>query len=369
MIAAVQRSRSGKLLVVDSKARLRHLARNAILDLLRPGDLVIANDAATMPASLRGVHARTGAPIEIRLASRRSLATDDIRNFTAIAFGSGDYRTRTEDRPAPPLFVPGDLLNFGSLAARIVETHDHPRLVHVGFEGSTDDFWSGIARHGRPIQYSHVKQPLALWDVWTSVAGPPVAFEPPSAGFALAWGLLQAMRARGIRFCTLTHAAGISSTGDVELDRMLPFDEAYHIPFSTAQAIRQTRAIGGRVVAIGTTVVRALESAATGYGSIAAGSGIAKGRIGADTSLRIVDAILSGTHEPDSSHYQLLRAFTDDETLSRIDQELESHGYHTHEFGDSVLIERREVVTSLPYGSLSSCSEEALDGICNIAGR
>ena len=158
---------------------------------------------------------------------------------------------------------------------------------------------------------------LALWDVWTSIAGPPVAFEPPSAGFALDWRALSAaMRGRGVAFATITHAAGISSTGDEELDRRLPFDEPYRIPPATAAAIRRMRARGGRIVAIGTTVVRALEHAATRRRRVQAGEGLATQRIGPATGLRVVDAILSGTHEPGTSHYELLRAFTDDATLA-----------------------------------------------------
>jgi S-adenosylmethionine:tRNA ribosyltransferase-isomerase len=181
-----------------------------------------------------------------------------------------------------------------------------------------------------------------LWDVWTPVAGPPVAFEPPSAGFALDWRVLAALRERGIAFATLTHVAGISSTGDTGLDRRLPFDEPYRIPPATAVAIRRARARGGRVVAVGTTVVRALEQAATCAGRVRAGEGLATQRIGAATRLRVVDALLTGTHEPGTSHYELLRAFTDDTTLSRIDAELAAHHYRTHEFGDSLLIERNQ---------------------------
>src|SRR5204863_9576651 len=119
-----------------------------------------------------------------------------------------------------------------------------------------------LSRHGRPIQYAHVPTPLATWDTWTAIAGPPVAFEAPSAGFALDWRSLAAMRRRGVAFATLTHAAGISSTGDDELDRRLPFDEPYRIPVAAVAAIERARSRGGRVVAIGTTVVRALEHAA-----------------------------------------------------------------------------------------------------------
>src|SRR5690242_4495978 len=99
---AIQRPAQAKLLSVDRCGKLRHLTRAGFVELLRPGDVVIANDAATLPASLTGVHAPTGQPIEIRLAGRKSLAADDVTNFSAIVFGEGDYRTRTEDRPLPP---------------------------------------------------------------------------------------------------------------------------------------------------------------------------------------------------------------------------------------------------------------------------
>jgi S-adenosylmethionine:tRNA ribosyltransferase-isomerase len=202
--------------------------------------------------------------------------------------------------------------------------------------------WAGLARHGRPIQYAHLPAPLQMWDVWTPIAGRPVAFEPPSASFVVDWKSIRAMRQRRIGFATVTLAAGISSTGDPELDRRLPFDEPYRIPFSTASAIRAARAQGGRIVAVGTTVVRALEHAAARDGVVDAGAGIADQRVGPDSRLRIVDVILSGTHERGSSHYLMLRAFLDHETLRQADAALEALGYRTHEFGDSVLIERRD---------------------------
>ena len=148
------------------------------------------------------------------------------------------------------------------------------------------------------------------------------------------------MRTRGVRFATITHAAGLSSTGDPALDALLPFDEPYRIPERTALALRHTRAHGRRIVAIGTTVVRALEHAAARDGIVRAGDGVATQRIGPSTRLRVVDAILSGTHERGTSHYELLRAFADDDTLDHIDWELEARGYRTHEFGDSVFLER-----------------------------
>lgn len=342
MIAAdhpVRRAPGAKMLVVDRRGQITHAPRTALVEFLRPGDLVVANDAATLPASLHGVHVRSGDRIEVRLAGRRSLAPDSVRRFSAVVFGAGDYRTRTEDRPQPPPLQPGDRLALGPLRATVERLLGHPRLVCLRFDGPQDEIWAGLARHGRPIQYAYVPAPLDLWDVWTPLAGPPVAFEPPSASFALGWIAVTAMRNRGVAFATLTHAAGLSSTGDAELDRRLPFDEPYRIPPATARAVHRTRARRGRVIAVGTTVVRALEHAAGYDGRVRAGDGLATQRIGAVTHLRVVDVLLTGTHEPGTSHYELLRAFMDGATLGRVYDELEARGYRTHEFGDSVLIE------------------------------
>jgi S-adenosylmethionine:tRNA ribosyltransferase-isomerase len=344
MLAAtepVQRPRNAKLLVVDALGRVRHAWRRDFVSLLRRGDLVIANDAATLPASLTGRHETTGEAIEVRLAGRTSLSVNEVDTFSAIVFGAGDFHTSTEHRPAPPALAQGDRLTLGPLRATIAGMLGHPRLVRLQFDGSTDEIWAGIARHGRPIQYAHMAASLALWDVWTVIAGPPVAFEPPSAGFMLDWQALEMLRRRGIEFATITHAAGISSTGDAELDERLPFDEPYHIPSTTADAIAGAVAEGRRIVAIGTTVVRALEHAATDCGSVKAGPGLATQRITAATRLQIVDAIVSGVHEPATSHFQLLGAFADRSTLEDADATMNAFGYRTHEFGDSVWFERR----------------------------
>ena len=335
MIAAhlpVQRPADSRLLVIDRHGAITHAPRSALADFLEPGDLVVANDAGTLPASLHGVHLASGAPIEVRLAARASFAHEDLR-FAAIVFGAGDWRTRTEDRPLPPPFAHGDRLALGPLVASVHGTLGHPRLVALKFEGPADRVWAGIAQHGRPIQYAYLDRPLALWDVWTPIAALPVAFEPPSAGFALDWKILRTMRERGAEFATITLAAGISSTGDPALDARLPFDEPYRIPAATAAAILRTRTSGGRVVAVGTTVVRALE-----HSGGRSGDGVADQRIGPDTRLSIVDAILSGTHAPEESHYQMLRAFHGDDVLAQAEAALEASSYRTHEFGDSVLI-------------------------------
>ncbi len=184
----LQRPPEARLLAIDAAGRMRQVPRADFVAMVRRGDLVIANDAATLPASLHGNHVGAGAPIELRLAGWPSAMLDDPRRFHAIVFGAGDYRQRTEDRSPPPTLQPGDRLAFGPLSARIDALLGHPRLVALSFEGAPDAIWAGLARRGRPIQYAHVPAPLALWDVWTPIAGPPIAFEAPSAGFALSIG-------------------------------------------------------------------------------------------------------------------------------------------------------------------------------------
>jgi S-adenosylmethionine:tRNA ribosyltransferase-isomerase len=336
----IQRPAQAKLLHISKQGCLTHAARQDLAQFIRPGDLLIANDAATLPASLHGVHARTGQAIEVRLAGRTTLAVQAVQAFVAVLFGAGDHRVRTEDRVPPPLVQAGDVLTLGPLIAQVRAVLGHPRLVQLHFAGSAAHIWRGLFAHGKPVQYAHLHTPLQLWDVWTRIAALPVAFEAPSAGFALDWALLAALRAKGVGFATLTHAAGISSTGDTVLDARLPLPEPYLIPEPTVAAIAAAQARGGRIIALGTTVVRALEHSAGLHGTVQAGEAVATQRIGPQTRLQVVDALLSGTHEPGTSHYELLQAFAYEATLTRASQEMDALGYLTHEFGDSVLLER-----------------------------
>jgi S-adenosylmethionine:tRNA ribosyltransferase-isomerase len=353
---AVQRPADAKLMVVDADGHVGHTRRVDLPTLVCSGDLVIANDAATLPASLLGIHLPTGRAIELRLAGRGTLLPRHVDRFVAVAFGAGDFRTPTESRPRPPSFSVGDSLQLGPLCAVVEAILDHPRLIEVRFQGSPQEIWEGLARHGRPIQYSYLVDPLAMWDTWTAIASRPVAFEAPSAGFLLDWHLIDGLRARGATFATLTHAAGISSTGDPDLDAMLPLDEPYEIPARTANAIDTSRRHGGRIIAVGTTVVRALEDAAMHDGRVRSGCAVATIRIGPLTRLLVVDALVTGQHEPGTSHYELLRAFQDDSVLRQATAEAELHAYRTHEFGDSLFIHRAASVSGVPALAASAIS-------------
>jgi S-adenosylmethionine:tRNA ribosyltransferase-isomerase len=301
--------------------------------LLHAGDLLVVNDAATLPAALAG-HDQQGRAIEARLCHHEG----DSR-FHAVLFGAGDWRVRTEERPAPPLQVPGARLRFGQLEATVRSTSAlSPRLVGLEFHARGDALWAAIYREGRPIQYSHLQQPLPLWAVENVYAGRPWAFEMPSAGRPLSWGLLARVRARGVGIVSLTHAAGLSATGDPALDAALPFPERYEIPAATVAAVSAARAQGGRVIAVGTSVVRALEGAYAANGRLRAGTGITDLRLHPGHVRRVVDGLLCGVHDPHESHYALLGAFAEETLLRAAHRFALAQGFHSHELGDVALV-------------------------------
>ncbi len=213
------------------------------------------------------------------------------------------------------------------------------RLVRLRFDREGEALWSALYRYGRPVQYSHIERPLALVQVQTAYASRPWAAELPSAGHPLTLGLLLGLRRAGVELATLTHAAGLSSTGDPTLDAHLPLPEPFEIPPETIDAVERAKAGGRRVVAVGTTVVRALEGAAAGDGLLHPGPGVTDLKIGAAYRPRVVDGLLTGIHEPGTSHFALLTAFAPAELLEQAYRHAERAGYVGHEFGDSSLIQ------------------------------
>jgi len=302
---------------------------------LKRGDVLVVNDAATLPSSLSGLHHRTQRKIEMRLVM--PLSSDGYQRWRAVLFGEGDWRTPTENRPLPPPLESGDQLEFSSgLVAHIEKVHTSisSRLISIAFE--SENALAQIYSAGRPIQYSYLKETLAIWDQQTIFAGPPVALEPPSASFALSWSMLIRLRASGIAVVSLTHGTGISSTGDDEIDKRLPFPERYRIPQETQEAILRARKSGARVIAVGTGVVRALESWAGER--IDSDWRFTDLKLSANYKRRVVDGLLTGMHDPQASHLDLLRAFLNNARLNEGYKAASQAGFLWHEYGDATLV-------------------------------
>lgn len=325
-----------RLLAIDpAAARFREARMRDLPTLFEPGDLLVVNDAATLPASLRG-HDEASRPVEVRLVAA---GEGETATFRAVLFGAGDWHDRTEDRPPSPVLAPGARLTFGTLAAQVVGCSPlSPRLVELRFAAEGAALWAGLYREGRPVQYSYLAHELPLWAVQTVYAARPWAFEMPSAGRPLSWELLLALRRRGVRWAAVTHAAGLSSTGDAALDAALPFAERFEIPPATVSAVEETRRRGGRVVAVGTTVVRALEGAVLRWGALRAGRGETELRLDAGYRPRVVEGLLSGVHGPGESHFALLQAFASRALLEAAWAHAADRGFLAHEFGDAMLV-------------------------------
>ena len=211
--------------------------------------------------------------------------------------------------------------------------------MRVPFDFAGAALWEALYRSGRPVQYAHVAAPLALWDVTTGYAARPWAAEAPSAGLCLRAEVLAGLREAGVALATLTHAAGLSSTGDPALDAALPLPERSALPARTVDAVVRARAAGGRVVAVGTTVVRALEGRALqGGGVLRAGEGVTDVLLGPGFRRAVVDGLLTGVHEPGSSHFALLQAFAPEALLRDALGLAEARGFLGHELGDAMLV-------------------------------
>lgn len=323
-------------MVVDPKQAtpISHLRVEALSDYLRKGDLLLVNVASTLPSSFFGTVIRTGMPIEVRLAAFRGGSARDLSSWSALTFGSGDWRVPTEKRGPPPEIRKGDVIRVSpSLSAEILEVCPRaPRFLNIQF--SSNDLIRELYREGRPIQYSYLEKELELWDQQTLFNGPPVAVEPPSAAFPLTWSLVLALQSKGVKLATVIHSAGISSTGSPELDALLPLEEFYEVPKETLAAIDETSRSGSRVVALGTSVTRAVESALrTGKRT-----GLTSFKLGPKNSPKVVDILITGMHEEGSSHGELMKAFCNCSLLRLAQKEATGMGYLSHEYGDITVL-------------------------------
>jgi S-adenosylmethionine:tRNA ribosyltransferase-isomerase len=281
-------------------------------DLLRPGDLVVVNTSATVPSALPGL-----------------LGGWEVRVHLSTPLGGGrwavEIRTAQLGRlhPAPAtgrIALPGG----GTLAllGRYLGS-ERLREARLMLPCETDAY---LALHGEPIRYADHGEAWPLHAYQTIFGREPGSAEMPSAGRPFTHDLVTALVTRGVLVAPVVLHAGVSSP---ERDEA-PFPERYRVPPETARLVRAVRAWGGRVVAVGTTVVRALES---GWDE-----GVTDLVITPERGVRVVDGLITGWHEPESSHLLMLEAIAGRELLGRAYEEAAALGLAGHEFGDALLI-------------------------------
>ena len=309
-----------RLLVLDrATGNIQHTRFDRIGERLNPGDLLVVNTSRTLPAAVPARRAG-GELVQLRPAVRRDGAWDAIAVEPTPPHGNVDLR-------------PGEELIIGhGLRARVAgRREDIPLLwqLQVSHDG-TDE----ILSEGEPIRYSYISRPVSLDYYQTVYADRPGSAEMPSAGRPFSWELLRELGTRGVDIAPLTLHTGLSSYQDDAFDAEHHLhEEWFEVPKETAAAINRAR----RVIAVGTTVVRAL-AGATVQGRVVATSGWTSARIGRDSDVAPITGLVTGLHEPDTSHFELMRALVPEALLLRAYEDAVSRRYLWHEFGDAMLI-------------------------------
>lgn len=310
-------------LLVASSDELVHARFRELPRFLAAGDLLVVNTSATLPAALDAQRA-DGSPITIHFSTPVPGGADQSWVIELRRDGA-PFR---EGRAAETLRLPA-----GGRAELLVPYLSGARLwiARLELPGPLDAY---LARHGRPIRYRYVpdEHPLAAYQ--TVYATEPGSAEMPSAGRPFTPEILTELLARGVLVGPLVLHAGVSSPEEGEP----PYPERFRVPESTARLVTAVRGWGGRVIAVGTTVVRALETAAGPDGAVEPAEGWTHLVVMPERGLRMVDGLLTGWHEPGASHLQLLEAVAGRELVDRSYRAALEHGYLWHEFGDSHLI-------------------------------
>ncbi|GAA3109129.1 S-adenosylmethionine:tRNA ribosyltransferase-isomerase [Streptosporangium carneum] len=318
-------------------------------DLLRPGDLLVVNDSATLPAAVRldrlAVHFSTEREdgawlVELRRRGAprgRETRVPDARAEAGAGGGDGDKAGSEAgaggEAAGEPYRggAPGEWLPLpGGATLRLLE-RETPRLWRARLDRDVPDY---LHRYGVPIRYSYVDRDWPLSHYQTVFGVRPGSAEMPSAGRPFTPELVTRLVTRGIGVVPITLHTGVASP---ERDEP-PYPERFEVPEATARQVGFTRESGGRVIAVGTTVVRALETAALTGGGVGAARGWTSHIVTPSTGVKAVNGLITGLHEPRSSHLLMLSAIAGTDLLSRSYAEALKGGYLWHEFGDLHLI-------------------------------
>lgn len=310
-------------LMVTTPQGHTHTTFTQLAEFLEPGDLVVVNRSATLPASLPA-----------------SGANENFLLNLSTNYGDGVWLAEprwSTNQPGPIPLSPGDQLTVGD--QRIQLLAPYPGLPRLWFMRTAADLCRVMDAHGQPIRYGYVADPYPLSAYQTIFARTPGSAEMPSAGRPFTQRVVRALRQRGVKLAGITLHTGVSSleveTEEVEAQPM--YAEPFHVPVATARLVNATRAAGHRVVAVGTTVVRALESAWDGR-KVCPARGFTRLFIHPERGVQVVDGLVTGFHDPLASHLAMLYAIVGHEIIQDSYREAVDQGYLWHEFGDSHLL-------------------------------
>jgi S-adenosylmethionine:tRNA ribosyltransferase-isomerase len=307
-----------RLLVAQRGRPLVHDMFRGLPGHLRAGDLLVVNTSATMPAAL------SAGDVDVHLST--PVPGDDERWVVELRCRGARHRGHA-----------GQVLELpGGGSAELLAPYLSPGRLWIAALDLPLPLQDYLAEYGRPIAYAHLAEPRPLEDLQTVFADEPGSAEMPSAGRPFSQRVLDDLFARGVQIAPLTLHTGVSS---LELGER-PYPERYRVPALTASRVNAHRAAGGRVIAVGTTVVRALETVATPEGQVAPGAGWTSVVVTPERGVRAVDGLLTGWHEPDASHLLMLEAVGGRELIERSYAAALGAGYRWHEFGDTHLILR-----------------------------
>jgi S-adenosylmethionine:tRNA ribosyltransferase-isomerase len=317
-----------RLLVATRRdGRLTHARFRNLPLFLEPGDLLVINTSATLPAALPARRAG-GSELELHLSTPAPEGRDETWWMVELRSAGGASPVRNV-RVGERFSLPGGA--EAEIVAR--EPFSGVRLWLARFSvGEPLDRY--LWRHGRPIRYGYVPGDWPLDAYQNAFALEPGSAEMPSAGRPFTPELVTRLVAAGVLFAPVVLHTGVSSLESDEPS----YPERYRVPAATARLVNAVRGWGGRVVAVGTTVVRALETVAGEDGTVAQSEGWTSLVVTPERGLRAVDGLLTGWHEPRASHLQLLEAAAGKRLLEQSYAAALSGGYLWHEFGDSHLI-------------------------------
>jgi S-adenosylmethionine:tRNA ribosyltransferase-isomerase len=313
------------LVAYREQGQLVHTTFSELPRFLDDGDLVVINTSGTLPASVTGTDSR-GRDVEVHLSTRlpAGLWTLELRRLAEAVLDASAGEV---------IELPG-----GGRVQLLAPYSTHPSGVRlwVATVCTTEPINAYLAMHGKPISYSYVRGswPISMYqNVYATEAG---SAEMPSAGRPFTAEILTRLVARGVAVAPIVLHTGVAS---LELSEP-PYPEYFRVPASTAHRVNDTRRQGGRAVAVGTTVVRALETVVDSRGRVHAGNGWTETVVGPERPVTSVDGLLTGWHEPEASHLAMMEAIVGRELLEKSYTAALEEGYLWHEFGDVHLVLR-----------------------------